>query len=114
MGNFAFKSNVAKDFEFPTMIMEVLKPIEVQAAYRKIDTYSRVIRTKKMTAKRSVPILKQWKEKDHFQQPPKKMSKELMYYEPEKFETDESMRDIKFDDVKSDYSHECEYSDDDS
>ena len=32
------------------------------------------------------------------------MSKELKYYQPDKFGTDDSMKDIKFDDVKSDYS----------
>lgn len=39
------------------------------------------------------------------------MTKELRYFEPEKFDTDESMREIDFDDVKSNYSG-SDFSDD--
>ena len=41
------------------------------------------------------------------------MSKEMQYYEPDGFDTDQSMRDIKFEDVKSDQS-DFSGSDDDS
>ena len=61
---YGFKSNLARDFENPLMIMEILQPVEISIAERKIDEYTAVIRTHKIKPSPYIPIHKQWKERD--------------------------------------------------
>lgn len=63
---YGFKVNVARNSMYPLMIMEVLQPVKFSVAERKIVQNSTVLNNSKPKPSPYLPILKQWKERDHW------------------------------------------------
>ena len=108
---FGFKSKIVRDLKYPGMIMEIFKATEI------VPEYSPLVRKRREFKKESSTmmvwggnIVEEWNRKDREREMVEKkpVCKELKAVQPEKFDTDESMRDIDYDDVKSDWSDQFE------